>query len=118
MLLYVLQCSIGSWVYPTPAERTGAQGLLLTIMGATIFILASVKKGLGIVSADRNKLVWSAFLFVSPSFSAIQKLKESIAWLSWRCMCSGVMTEQRRFGGVQEDAKGEHMALLCQWWGI
>ena len=43
-------------------------------MGATIVMLAFVETWLGIVSADRYKLVWSVFLFVSPSFSAIQSL--------------------------------------------
>ena len=69
LLLYVVQCAIGSWVHRTPAEdRTGAQNALLAIIGVTIIILAFVETWLGIVSAGRNKLIWSALLFVSPLF--------------------------------------------------
>ena len=79
MLLYVVQCAIGTWVHRTPAEsRTGAQGALLAILGATIIILSFVETWLGIVSAGRNKLVWFALLFVSPLFShKKRKLTES-----------------------------------------
>ena len=79
MLLYVVQCTIGTWVHRTPAEsRTGAQGALLAILGATIIILSFVETWLGIVSAGRNKLVWFALLFVSPLFShKKRKLTES-----------------------------------------
>ena len=79
LLLYVVQCAIGSWVHRTPAEdRTGAQGALLAILGATIIILSFVETWLGIVSAGRNKLVWFTLLFVSPLFShKKRKLTES-----------------------------------------
>ena len=53
----------------------------------------------------------SAFLFVSPSFSAIQKLTEIIGCPLY---IPGVTTVQRRVGSMQkEDAMGEYVALLC-----
>ena len=68
MLLYVVQCAIGSWVHRTPAEsRTGAQSALLAALGALIILLAFIDAWLGLISAGRNTLVWSALLFVSSS---------------------------------------------------
>ena len=78
-------------------RRTGAQGLLLAIMGGTIFMLAFFEKWLGIVSVDHNKLDWS--LYVSSSFSAIRNLTESIGCLGAVCVL-GIVTAQKRFGGV------------------
>ena len=104
LLMYILQCAIGSWVHRTPAEdRTGAQNALLAIVGVTIIILAFVETWLGIVSAGRNKLIWSALLFVSPLFALKNgKLTESVgrpgyvcAWRYdgaekvWRCAGGG-----------------------------
>ncbi|KAI9437551.1 hypothetical protein H4582DRAFT_2129385 [Lactarius indigo] len=95
VLLYVVQCAIGSWVHRIPPEsRTGAHGALLAGLGGTIVLLAFVETWLGLISAGRSTLVWSALLFVVPSLYVV-----------------GVMTVQRRFGSVKEDAKGEYMAL-------
>ena len=56
MLSCAVQCAIRGWVRRIPAERrTGAQGLLLAIIGSTIFMLAFFEKLLGTVSADQNK---------------------------------------------------------------
>jgi hypothetical protein len=71
LLLYVVQCAIGSWVHRTPAERrTGAQGALLQIMGVAIILLAFIETWLGIASEGHNKRIWSIILFVSRSCSA------------------------------------------------
>ncbi|KAN0138267.1 hypothetical protein V8E53_003730 [Lactarius tabidus] len=96
LLLYVVQCAIGSWVHRTPAERrTGAQGALLQIMGVAIILLAFIETWLGIASEGHNKRIWSIILFTVPVLYVI-----------------GVMTVQRKFGGVEEpDAKGEYVAL-------
>ncbi|KAI9437539.1 hypothetical protein H4582DRAFT_281111 [Lactarius indigo] len=95
VLLYVVQCAIGSWVHRIPPEsRTGAHGALLASLGGTIVLLAFVETWLGLISAGRSTLVWSALLFVIPSLYVV-----------------GVMTVQRRFGSVKEDAKGEYVAL-------
>ena len=67
VLLYIVQCVIGRSVHRTPAEnRTPAQGALLATLGAAIVLLAFIEAWLGLVSAGRNTLVWSALLFVSP----------------------------------------------------
>ena len=83
-------------------------------MGATIFILAFVETWLGIVPADRNKLVWSAFLFVSPSFSAIQKLKESLIvpalYVLWRY--DGAEKVWMRAGGREGRVYGVAMSVV------
>jgi len=71
LLLYVVQCAIGSWVHRIPAERrTGAHGALLAGLGAAIVLLAFFETWLGFVSAGRDTLVWSALLIVSVACSA------------------------------------------------
>ncbi|KAH9053364.1 hypothetical protein EDB87DRAFT_1835283 [Lactarius vividus] len=95
VLLYVVQCAIGSWVHRIPAERrTGAHGALLGGVGGAIVLLAFFETWLGLVSAGRSTLVWSALLFTVPSLYVV-----------------GVMAVQRRFGSVKEDAKGEYVPL-------
>ncbi|KAI9437543.1 hypothetical protein H4582DRAFT_2077126 [Lactarius indigo] len=96
-LYFCTSCNarIGSWVHRIPAEsRTSAHGALLAGLGATIVLLAFVETWLGLISAGRSTLVWSALLFVVPSLYVV-----------------GAMTVQRRFGSVKEDAKGEYVAL-------
>ncbi|KAH9023561.1 hypothetical protein EDB83DRAFT_1987869 [Lactarius deliciosus] len=66
VLLYVVQCAIGSWVHRIPGEsRTGAHGALLAGLGGAIVLLAFFETWLGLVSAGRSTLVWSALLLVS-----------------------------------------------------
>ena len=108
VLLYVVQCAIGGWVHCIPAERrTGAQGLLLAIMGSTIFMLAFFEKWLGIVSVDHNKLDWFRLLFVSLSFSTIRKLTECIGRPGSRCAW--------RYDGAEMvwSAGGGHEGSVC-----
>ena len=107
MLLYVVQCAIGSWVHRTPAEsRTGAQGAVLAILGATIIILSFVETWLGIVSTGRNKLVWFTLLFVSPLFLYLSKMKteESVGRPGYVCAWryDGAEKIWRRAGGGRE----------------
>ena len=107
LLLYVVQCVIGSWVHRTPAEdRTGAQGALLAILGATIIILSFVETWLGIVSTGRNKLVWFTLLFVSPLFLYLSKMKneESVGRPGYVCAWryDGAEKIWRRAGGGRE----------------
>ncbi|KAH9053357.1 hypothetical protein EDB87DRAFT_1690378 [Lactarius vividus] len=95
VLLYVVRCAIGSWVHRIPAERrTGAHSALLGGVGGAIVLLAFFETWLGLLSAGRSTLVWSALLFTVPSLYVV-----------------GVMAVQRRFGSVKEDAKGEYVAL-------
>ena len=98
LVLYVVQCAIGSWVHRIPAERrTGAHGALLAGLGATIVLLAFVETWLGLVSAGHNTLVWSVLLFVSFSFSLCfrkgnAERAKSVFFFKTRpslsCMCS------------------------------
>ncbi|KAH8995244.1 hypothetical protein EDB86DRAFT_2923020 [Lactarius hatsudake] len=95
VLLYVVQCAIGSWVHRIPGERrTGAHGALLAGLGGAIVLLAFFETWLGLVSAGRSTLVWSALLLSVPALYVV-----------------GVMMVQRRFGSVKEGAKGEYVAL-------
>ena len=66
LVLYIVQCAIGSWVHRIPTgSRTGLHSALLAGLGATIVLLAFFETWLGLVSVGRNTLVWSALLFVS-----------------------------------------------------
>ncbi|KAH9017323.1 hypothetical protein EDB85DRAFT_2294901 [Lactarius pseudohatsudake] len=95
VLLYVVQCAFGSWVHRIPAEsRTGARSALLAGLGGAIVLLAFFETWLGLISAGRSTLVWSALLLTVPALYVV-----------------GVMTVQRRFGSVKEGAKGEYVAL-------
>ncbi|KAH9026561.1 hypothetical protein EDB84DRAFT_1579770 [Lactarius hengduanensis] len=95
VLLYVVQCAFGSWVHRIPAEsRTGARSALLAGLGGAIVLLAFFETWLGLISAGRSTLVWSALLLTVPALYVV-----------------GVMTVQRRFGSVKENAKGEYVAL-------
>ncbi|KAF8269293.1 hypothetical protein EI94DRAFT_1725757, partial [Lactarius quietus] len=63
VLLYVVQCAIGTRVHRIPVEsRTGAQSALMAILGAVIVLLAFIETWLGLISAGRNMLVWSVLL--------------------------------------------------------
>ena len=117
---YVVQYSIGSWVHHTRAERCkGAQGLLLAIMGATIFILAFVEVYMAWYRPGRPQQARLVLVSIcEPFFLSDTKIEGDHSLVVPVCMCISVMTVQRRFGGVQEDAMVEYMALLCQWWGI
>ncbi|KAH9017319.1 hypothetical protein EDB85DRAFT_2016714, partial [Lactarius pseudohatsudake] len=95
VLLYVVQCAFGSWVHRIPAEsRTGARSALLAGLGGAIVLLGFFETWLGLISAGRSTLVWSALLLTVPALYVV-----------------GVMTVQRRFGSVKEGAKGEYVAL-------
>ncbi|KAH9170946.1 hypothetical protein EDB89DRAFT_1223118 [Lactarius sanguifluus] len=95
VLLYVVQCAIGSWVYRIPGEgRTGAHGVLLAGLGGAIVLLAFFETWLGLISADWSTLVRLTLLFTIPSLYVV-----------------GVMMVQRRFVSVKEKAKGEYVAL-------
>ncbi|KAH8993378.1 hypothetical protein EDB92DRAFT_1944530 [Lactarius akahatsu] len=63
VLLYVVQCAIGSWVHRIPGEsRTGAHGALLAGLGGAIVLLAFFETWLGLIAAGQSTLVWSALL--------------------------------------------------------
>ncbi|KAH9014671.1 hypothetical protein EDB85DRAFT_2157284 [Lactarius pseudohatsudake] len=85
VLLYVAQCAFGSWVHRIPKEsRTGARGALLAGLGGAIVLLAFFETWLGLISAGRSTLVWSALLLTVPALYVV-----------------GVMTVQRRFRSVR-----------------
>ncbi|KAH8993431.1 hypothetical protein EDB92DRAFT_2113761 [Lactarius akahatsu] len=86
---------LGAGSYRIPEERrTGAHGALLAGLGGAIVLLAFFETWLGLVSAGRSTLVWSALLLTVPALYVV-----------------GVMTVQRRFGSAKENAKGEYVAL-------
>ena len=67
-------------------------------------MLTFFEKWLGIVSANHSKLDWSRLLFVSPPFSVIRNITESIGCLGAVCAwhCDGAEKVWRRAGGGRE----------------
>jgi len=95
VLLYCVQCAVGFWVQRIPASnRTGLHRMLLAGLGACIVLLAIYDALLGFIAAGDDPLKW-CILFVTIL----------VLYLL------GVMMIHRRFGSVQEDAKGEYLVL-------
>ena len=81
-------------------------------------MLTFFEKWLGIVSAEHSKFDWSGLLFVSPPFSAIGNITESIGCLGAVCAwhCDGAEKVWRRAGGGREGrACGVAMSVV---WNI
>ncbi|KAH9026551.1 hypothetical protein EDB84DRAFT_1501586 [Lactarius hengduanensis] len=95
LLLYLVQCAYGSWVYRTPWQsRTRMHRVLLAGLGATIILLAVYQTWLGLVAAGHDTPVWLALLFSVFSLYGF-----------------GVVMVKRRFGSVQVAEKGEGSEL-------
>jgi hypothetical protein len=66
LLLYLVQCACGSWVYQIPrGRRTRVQRVLLAGLGTTIVLLAFYQTWLGLDAAGHDSLVCLALLTVS-----------------------------------------------------
>ncbi|KAH9055419.1 hypothetical protein EDB87DRAFT_1834174 [Lactarius vividus] len=95
LLLYLVQCAYGSWVYRIPWQsRTRMHMVLLAGLGATIILLAVYQTWLGLVAAGHDTPVWLTLLFSVFSLYVF-----------------GVVMVKRRFGSVQATEKGEGSAL-------
>ncbi|KAH8993440.1 hypothetical protein EDB92DRAFT_1854186 [Lactarius akahatsu] len=95
LLLYLVQCAYGSWVYRIPWQsRTRMHRVLLAGLGATIVLLAVYQTWLGLVAAGHDTPVWLTLLFSVFSLYVF-----------------GVVMVKRRFGSVQVAEMGEGPAL-------
>ena len=66
LLLYLVKCAFGSWVYQIPVwRRTRVHSMLLAGLGATIVLLAFYQTWLGLIAAGRDTIEWLAPLIVS-----------------------------------------------------
>ena len=66
LLLYLIKCAFGSWVYQIPVwRRTRVHSMLLAGLGATIVLLAFYQTWLGLIAAGRDTIEWLAPLIVS-----------------------------------------------------
>ncbi|KAI9437548.1 hypothetical protein H4582DRAFT_2077133 [Lactarius indigo] len=100
LLLYLVQCAYGSWVYRTPwRSRTRMHRVLLAGLGATIVLLEFYQTWLGLVSAGHDTPVWLAVLMVSV---VLALRKGSVVMVKWR------------FRSVQAAEKGEGSVLETQ----
>ncbi|KAI9453784.1 hypothetical protein BJY52DRAFT_1287482 [Lactarius psammicola] len=95
LLLYVVQCAYGSWVYRIPGRsRTRVHRALLVGLGATIVLLAFYQTWLGLVAVGRDTLLWLVLLISVFSLYVF-----------------GVVMVRRQFGSVQVAERGEGVAL-------
>ncbi|KAI0301051.1 hypothetical protein B0F90DRAFT_1817333 [Multifurca ochricompacta] len=96
ILLYGVQCAVGSWVSRIPAaNRTRVYSALLAGLGTSITLLAFYDAWLGFDAVgDSTPVWWWGLLIGIPSLYVL-----------------GVVTIQRRFGTVEVATKGEYVAL-------
>ncbi|KAH9055529.1 hypothetical protein EDB87DRAFT_1300993 [Lactarius vividus] len=98
VLLYLMQCAYGSWVYRTPwRSRTRVHRVILAGLGTTVILLAFYQTWLGLVAASRDTPVWLALLVSAFSLYIF-----------------GVAMVKRRFGSVRVTGKEEASALATR----
>ncbi|KAF8269294.1 hypothetical protein EI94DRAFT_1725760 [Lactarius quietus] len=85
LLLYLVKCAFGSWVYSIPLwRRTRVHSMLLAGLGAMIILLAFYQTWLGLVAAGRHTVEWLAPLITLLTLYVF-----------------AVMTVKRLFGSVE-----------------
>jgi len=91
LLLYIVKCAFGSWIYHIPVwRRTRVHGMLLVGLGATIILLAFYQTWLGLVAAGRDTVEWLAPLITVLSLYVF-----------------GIMTVKQLFGSAEVVERGE-----------